>query len=46
MATHWLTGKMTEEQMEHEHPLELERIKREAEIARRKSASQADLNMQ
>jgi len=29
MATHWLTGRLTEEEMEHEHPRELERIKRE-----------------
>lgn len=26
MATHWITGYLTEEEMEHEHPLELERI--------------------
>jgi cytochrome b subunit of formate dehydrogenase len=29
MATWWLTGKMTEEEMHHEHPLELEKIKSE-----------------
>lgn len=28
MATHWLQGTLTEEEMEHEHPLELERIKK------------------
>jgi len=28
MATHWLTGTLTEEEMKHEHALELERIKR------------------
>nr|HPM78019.1 cytochrome b/b6 domain-containing protein [bacterium] len=28
MATHWITGMLSEEEMEHEHPLELERIKR------------------
>jgi len=27
MATHWLTGTLTEEEMEHEHSLEWERIK-------------------
>jgi hypothetical protein len=27
MSFAWLTGKITEEEMEHEHPLELERIK-------------------
>ncbi|HDH97404.1 MAG TPA: hypothetical protein ENF73_06735 [Proteobacteria bacterium] len=27
MATHWITGYLTEEEMEHEHPVELERIK-------------------
>jgi cytochrome b subunit of formate dehydrogenase len=27
----WITGKLTEEEMEHEHPLELERLKRQAE---------------
>mgnify|MGYP001225345957 CR=1 FL=1 len=27
MATHWITGMLSEEEMEHEHPLELERIK-------------------
>jgi cytochrome b subunit of formate dehydrogenase len=27
----WLTGRITEEEMEHEHPLELKRIKAEAE---------------
>lgn len=29
----WLTGKVTEEEMEHEHPLELERIKEERKSA-------------
>ncbi|MCZ7583206.1 MAG: hypothetical protein M5R36_07635 [Deltaproteobacteria bacterium] len=28
MATWWLTGTMTEEEMRHEHPLEYERIKK------------------
>ncbi len=27
MATHWLTGRLTEEEMEHEHPRELDRIR-------------------
>ncbi len=27
----WLTGRITEEEMEHEHPLELQRLKREEE---------------
>ncbi len=30
MATHWLTGRLTEEEMENEHPLELDRLKRAA----------------
>jgi len=29
MATQWITGYLTEEELEHEHPLELERIKSE-----------------
>jgi cytochrome b subunit of formate dehydrogenase len=29
----WLTGRITEEEMEHEHPLELKRIKAETESA-------------
>jgi hypothetical protein len=29
MNLSWLTGKMSEEEMETEHPLELERLKRE-----------------
>lgn len=28
MAAQWITGTLSEEEMEHEHPLELERIKR------------------
>jgi cytochrome b subunit of formate dehydrogenase len=36
MATHWLTGKLTAEEMEHEHGLEWERVqaeRRRAEMA-------------
>lgn len=40
MATHWLTGTLTEEEMEHEHAAELEQIKRERLLARQKAASQ------
>jgi cytochrome b subunit of formate dehydrogenase len=46
MATHWLTGTLTEEQMEHEHPLELERIKAGQKVREEKRTSQDDENMQ
>jgi cytochrome b subunit of formate dehydrogenase len=46
MATHWITGTLTEEEMEHEHPLELERIKRERYLAAQKPSSQGNEDVQ
>lgn len=34
MSFAWLTGKITEEEMEHEHPLELERMKETAYVVK------------
>ncbi|MDP8222013.1 MAG: cytochrome c3 family protein [Candidatus Lernaella stagnicola] len=46
MATHWLTGTLTEEEMEHEHAAEWERIKREKRLAAQKESGQGEEDVQ
>jgi len=46
MATHWLTGTLTEEEMEHEHALELEKIKKAELLERVKESGQDKKNVE